>query len=93
MKRAYLILAILGAIVPYIFFSQFIQENGFDIPGFVKGLFANSAAGGFSADLLFTSLIFWLFMSIEFKSNKGPAPWLFIILSCAFPAYLYAREA
>ena len=25
MKKAYLILAILGAIVPYIFFSQFIQ--------------------------------------------------------------------
>ncbi len=98
MKKAYLILAILGAIVPYIFFSQFIQANGFDIPAFMMGLFANGAAGGFSADLLLTSFIFWLYMFVESKSSKGPAPWLFIILnltiglSCAFPAYLYARE-
>ena len=98
MKKAYLILAILGAIVPYIFFSQFIQANGFDIPAFMMGLFANGAAGGFSADLLLTSFIFWLYMFVESKSRKGPAPWLFIILnltiglSCAFPAYLYARE-
>lgn len=99
MKKTYLILAILGAIVPYLFFSQFILANGFDIPGFVTGLFVNGAAGGFSADLLLTSFIFWLFMFVESNSRKGPSPWLFILLnltiglSCAFPAYLYARSA
>jgi len=98
MKKTYLFLAILGAIVPYIFFFQFIQANGFDIPGFMLGLFANGAAGGFSADLLITSFIFWLYMFVESNSNEGPSPWLFIALnltiglSCAFPAYLYARE-
>ncbi len=98
MKKLYLLLAILGAIVPYMFFFQFIQINGFDLPGFVAGLFVNGAAGGFSADFLITSFVFWLYMFAEAKSNDGPAPWLFIILnltiglSCAFPAYLYARE-
>ena len=97
MKKVYLILAILGAIVPYIFFTQFMQTNGFDLAGFMTGMFANGAAGGISADLLFTSFVFWLYMFVQSKSGQGPAPWLFIILnltiglSCAFPAYLYAR--
>ena len=98
MKRIYLALAILGAVIPYLFFFQFIQVNGFDIPKFLLGLFVNGAAGGFAADLLITSFVFWLYMFSETKSNQGPAPWLFIVLnltiglSCAFPAYLYARE-
>ena len=98
MKKIYLVFAILGAVVPYLFFFQFIQLNGIDIPKFIVSLFANGAAGGFSSDLLITSLVFWLYMFSESKLNHGPAPWLFIVLnlaiglSCAFPAYLYARE-
>lgn len=98
MKKTYLVLAILGAIVPYIFFSQFIQTNGFDLPAFMTALFVNGATAGLSADLLLSSFVFWLYMFAESKSSKGPAPWLFVILnltiglSCALPAYLYARE-
>ncbi len=33
MKNVYLILAILGAIVPYVFFAQFFAEAGFDAVG------------------------------------------------------------
>ncbi|NRB42675.1 MAG: DUF2834 domain-containing protein [Pseudomonadales bacterium] len=99
MKKVYLTLAIIGAILPYLFFFDFIQVNGFDIPLFITSLFPNGAAGGFSADLLFTSFTFWLFMFVQNKTNHHPSPWLFIILnltiglSCAFPAYLYAIEA
>jgi hypothetical protein len=97
MKRLYLILAILGAIVPYVFFFQFIQVNGLNIPTFVSALFVNGAAGGFSADLFFSSFVFWLFMFMQFQKN-GPNPLFFIVLnltiglSCALPAYLYVRE-
>ena len=98
MKKAYLTLAVIGAIVPYIFFFQFIQAEGFNIPSFVSSLFVNGAAGGFSADLLLSSFIFWLFMFQELRKANNPKPYLFIILnltiglSCALPAYLYARE-
>jgi len=97
MKNIYLAGAIIGAIVPYLFFFQFINTFGLDIPAFLAGLFANGAAGGFSADLLITSFIFWIYMFAQRKTN-GPAPWVFIVLnlviglSCALPAYLYARE-
>ncbi|NIN67634.1 MAG: DUF2834 domain-containing protein, partial [Anaerolineae bacterium] len=66
--------------------------------GFVSALFANGAAGGFAADLLITSFVFWLAMFYQRSKGKGPRPALFIALnlliglSCALPAYLYAME-
>ncbi len=98
MKKLYLLLAIIGAIVPYFFFFQFIQAEGVNIPAFISALFANGAAAGFSADLLLSSFIFWLFMFQQVKESNGPKPSIFIVLnlaiglSCALPAYLYARE-
>jgi hypothetical protein len=98
MKKVYLLLAIVGAVVPYWFFIDFFQTSGFDLASFVKGLFINGAAGGFSADLLISSLVFWLFMLQQRSQASGPNPALFIVLnltiglSCALPAYLYARE-
>ncbi len=97
MKTIYLLLAILGGILPYLFFFQFIQLEGLNIPLFVESLFVNGAAGGFSADLLFTSFVFWLFMIVESRDSTNPKPNLYIILnltiglSCALPAYLYAK--
>ena len=98
MKNTYLILAIVGAIIPYAFFFQFIQAEGVNLPEFVSALFVNGAAAGFSADVLLTSLIFWLFMFQQLKKSNSPKPFLFIFLnltiglSCALPAYLYACE-
>lgn len=99
MKRVYLVLAIAGAIIPYVFFIQFFSAEGFNLGGFVSSLFTNGAAGGFSADLLVTSFVFWLWMFHQRRQAGGPRPALFIALnlliglSCALPAYLYAREA
>jgi hypothetical protein len=97
MKRLYLILAILGAIVPYIFFVQFFSAEGVTLGRFLSALFANGAAGGISADLLFTSFVFWITMYYRRSKKSGPNPLLFVILnltiglSCAVPAYLYAN--
>jgi len=98
MKALYLVLAIIGAAVPYAFFIQHFSSEGISLSDFVAALFANAAAGGFTADLLLTSTVFWLFMIQQRTRGKGPSPILFIVLnlliglSCAFPAYLYARE-
>ena len=97
MKRIYLLLAILGGILPYIFFTLYFLESGLDLPGFVSSLFVNPPVTGFTVDLLLTSFVFWLWMFQERRHNNGPNPLIFILLnlliglSCAFPAYLYAR--
>jgi len=93
MRSVFLVLAVAGAVVPYVFFLSFAEHHGFDAAPFVSSLFANGAAGGFTADLLISSLVFWIWMFIR---SDGPRPWLFIVLnltiglSCALPAYLYA---
>jgi len=98
MKNIYLAAAIIGAIVPLVFFFGFIQAHGVDLPAFVSALFINGAAGGFSADLLLSSFVFWAFMFQQQKQNGGHSPVLFIVinlcigLSCALPAYLYWTE-
>jgi len=58
MKNLYLILAIIGAVVPYLFFFQFFAQAGIDLPAFIGALFVNGAAGGFTADLLITSFVY-----------------------------------
>jgi len=94
MKNVYLGLAIAGAVLSYIFFIQFFAAEGLDLIAFIAALFANGAAGGFTADLLISSLVFWLFMFG--RQGSGPKAWLFIALnltiglSCALPAYLWA---
>ncbi len=74
MKKIYLVLAIVGAIVPYVFFFQFFQAEGLGLAAFVEALFVNGAAGGFSADLLFTSFVFWLFMFTQQKKGQRARP-------------------
>ena len=90
MKTTYLILAIVGAVVPILFFV------GVPLTRFIPTLFANGVAGGFTADLVITSLAFWVYM---FAAEEGPSPWPFVVmnlcvgLSLALPAYLYWRIA
>jgi hypothetical protein len=94
MKRHYLLLALLGAFVPNIFFFQFFSMEGLSLGGFLSGLFTNGAAREFIADLLFTSMVFWIFMFHRRSALKSPHPLLFTLLnltiglSCALPAYL-----
>ena len=94
-KTIYLILAIVGAIVPYIFFIQHFGAAGFGLMDFISAVFVNSAGSGFTTDLLISSLVFWVAMFQRRNAGKGPSPAFFIFLnlviglSCALPAYLY----
>jgi Terpene cyclase DEP1 len=98
MRTFYLLAAVLGAAIPAYFFLQFIQLHGLDLPKFIVSLFVNGAAGGITADLLISSFVFWAYMFQQMRAGVAIKPWLFIAinlgigLSCALPAYLYARE-
>lgn len=98
MKNMYLVAAIVGAILPYIFFVQFFADQGVNLPAFVQGLFANGAAGGFTADLLISSVVFWWWAYRDAQARSISRWWVIIPvniligLSCALPLYLYLRE-
>lgn len=72
LKTAYLIIAILGALVPVTFFANFAAEEGINLVSFIGALFVNGAAGGFTADLLISSFVFWIYMFSN--RSAGPKP-------------------
>lgn len=94
MKTTYLLLAIAGAILPYVFFIDFFVAEGMALPTFLSALFVNGAAGGATADLLVSSAVFWVYL----LASGAQRTWLYILvnlaigLSCALPLWLFMRE-
>jgi hypothetical protein len=93
MQWLYLVLAIVGGVVPYVFLAQHVEVAGFAPSVMFDAMVANDVTQAMTADLLLSSLAFWIFM---FSRPAAPRPWLFIALnlfvglSCALPAYLFA---
>jgi hypothetical protein len=91
MKNVYLVLTIVGTIVPYVFFIEHFSAAGFGIVALLASTFANGAASAFAADVLLSSVVFWVYLG----SRKVPNRWIYMLLnvavglSCALPLYLY----
>lgn len=98
MKRLYLYLAILGTLLPYFFLFRFIGANGLDLPLFLSQAVANPIARMLTADVLISSLVFWVFAYQESRRREIPYWWVTIIanlavgLSLGLPLFLYLRE-
>lgn len=97
LRSFYLLAAILGAVIPWLFFGSFFTQNGLDLSGFVSGLFVNGAAGGLTADILISSLVFWVWSYTDAR-QRGIQRWwllplvnLLVGLSLALPLYLFWR--
>jgi hypothetical protein len=93
-NHAYLVLAMLGTVIPVVLFAQFFAPHGLDLGGFLAAAFANPVASGLSADLVISSVVFWVWM---FSHRDGPNPLPFVAmnllvgLSLALPLYLWLR--
>ncbi len=96
-KNVWLALAVVGAVLPYMFFIGFWSAEGLSPVRFVSAWFVNGAAGGAAADLIISSVAFWALLFAR-RRDGGPSPWPFIAvnlaigLSCALPAWLWALE-
>jgi len=98
MKRVYLILTIVGFILPYYFFISFLTANGLNLPLLVEQLFGTPISTFFAVDLLITALVFWMFLYQEAHRLQMSRWWVYIIAtllvgpSFALPLFLYFRE-
>ena len=96
-KNFYLVFAVLGTVIPWFFFAQFFASEGVNIPLFVASLFSNGAAGGFSADVLISIVVFFVWSYADAKNNQIKNWWWVIPAGCtvglslALPLYLYLR--
>lgn len=96
-RMFYLVMAVVGTVVPWIFFAGFIGQSGFNVSLFVQSLFVNGAAGGFSADVLISILVFWVWSYADARQLQVRHRWVVLPagftvgLSLALPLYLYLR--
>jgi hypothetical protein len=97
-KSLYLILCIVGAIVPWLAAAPFLTEHGLDLPLICRNLFANPISSSFALDMVLSAVAFWTFVVIEGRRAGVRALWAPIVgtlvvgLSFGLPLFLYLRE-
>ena len=98
MKPIYILLCILGTLLPYWLFMPFLQQHGLNIPLFAQQMFATPTAAFFTADVLISSLALWAFIYVETRKRSIKFWWLSILanltvgVSLALPLFLLLRE-
>src|SRR5450755_1814821 len=95
-KAAYLILCVLGVVLPYWQFVPWLVANGLNLRLFVEQLFANRIGAFFGMDVLVSAIALLVFARSE--RLEGFLRWLPLIavltvgVSLGLPLLLYLRE-
>lgn len=97
-KTIYIILCVIGAVIPTAVFVPFALDNGLDLRLFVREMFGTQVASFLSADLIISSFVLWAFIFIELRQRTIRYWWLAIVanlgvgLSLGLPLFLLLRE-
>lgn len=97
-KHVYLLLCVLGVVLPYSQFLPWIVENGFHMKLFFRQLFANRIGGFFGMDVLVSAVVLIFFIRREGQRLGVRHLWLPIVgvftvgVSLGLPLFLYLRE-
>ena len=95
-KSIYLVLCILGTVLPYSQFVPWVMENGLNLRLMIEQLFANRISAFFGLDVLVSALVLVVFIRRE--RVLGRVAWLPVLgllsvgVSLALPLLLYLRE-
>jgi hypothetical protein len=95
-KAMYLILCVLGVVLPYWQFVPWVIANGLNMRFFVEQLFANRIGAFFGMDVLVSAIALLVFARSEHL--EGFLRWLPLIavltvgVSLGLPLLLYLRE-
>ena len=97
-KSTYLLLFVIGAVVPNLAFVPWVVDHGLDISRMIEELFANRVSAFFALDVVVSTIVLWVFVAFE-RSRKGvPHTWAPVVASLAvgvsagLPLFLYLRE-
>ena len=94
----YLILCIVGTILPYSQFVPFLAEHGLNLQLFFEQVFVNRISGFFGIDLIISSLILWIFVFWEGSRLGMKNLWVYIAsnllvgVSLGLPLFLLMRQ-
>jgi uncharacterized protein DUF2834 len=98
LKTIYLVLCLLGIVLPYWQFVPWLVQNGFNMPLFFRELFANHIGAFFGMDVFVSAVALLVFVRGESSRLHVPGRWLPLIavltvgVSLGLPLFLYLRE-
>ena len=98
LKILYLVLCVVGTVLPYSQLIPFLTANGLNMPLLVDQMFANRVAGFFGLDVIVSSIVLWVFVFYEGRRNGIKHLWAPIVanlvvgVSLGLPLFLYMRE-
>jgi uncharacterized protein DUF2834 len=98
MKKLYLLLAVLGAVLPVSQLVPFLTAHGLDLKLFFTYLFSNSVSGFFGMDVIVSSVVLWVFVFSEGRRLGMRRLWVYVAcnlavgVSLALPLFLLFRE-
>jgi len=102
MKRnnrfTFLILALLGAVVPLAVLAPFLYAHGLAPGLFMKQLLATPVSRFFAFDVLISAMTFWVFMLREGRRLEMKNLWIYVVctllvgVSLGLPLFLFFRE-
>ena len=97
-KLVYLVLCILGTLLPYTQFVPFLRDHGLDLPLLLEQSFSNRIGGFFGLDVIVSTVVLWFLVYVEGRRTKMRQLWLPVAaslavgVSLALPLFLYMRE-
>ena len=98
-KGLYLLLCVVGTILPYSQLIPFLLEHGLDVPLLVGQLFATRISAFFGLDVVVSAVVLWVFIVTEGRRAGMRHLWvpfaasLTVGVSLGLPLFLYMREA
>src|SRR5687768_3884764 len=98
-QTIYLLLLMIGVVVPYVAFVPWLLDHGLDIPRLLDELFANRVSTFFALDVIVSALVLWVFIGVEARQTRTQHAWapvlvsLTVGVSAALPLFLYLRES
>jgi hypothetical protein len=97
-RYGYLLLCLLGLVLPYWQFVPWVFEHGLNLRLFVSELFANRIGGFFGMDVLVSAVALCVFASAEGRRLGMRDRWMPVVavllvgVSLGLPLFLYLRE-
>ena len=99
LRIVYLIVAIIGAIVPMYFFVSWFNDFGWDIVAMSEAWNVNDAASGLVWDLTISAVVLtiWILAEVTVRKDYWIAPICILAtfcigVSCGLPLYLLLRS-
>ena len=97
-KTTYLVLCIVGFVLPYAEFVPWVMQHGLNLVQFARELFANRIGAFFGLDVIASAVTLLCFTRFESQRLRIRNRWLVLIcvlsvgVSLGLPLFLYLRE-